>query len=448
MASSIGQKFTPYTLLKFALPSMIMMVFMSCYTIIDGIFVSRFLGDHALSSVNIVYPIINILLAIGIMLATGGSAVVAKKLGENSKKEAREDFTFLVFMGTIFSIILLILTLAFLDDICRMLGASDILLENSKAYLGTLILFAPACMLQSLFQALFVTADKPHIGLLLTVLGGIANAIFDYVFLGVLGTGIEGAAIATGIGQLIPAVIGLIYFFVTRGTLYFVPFHFSGKTLVQASFNGSSEMVTNLSNAIITYLFNIILMKLAGESGVAAITIILYAQFLFNSMYFGFSMGVAPVFSFNYGAKNIPQLQHVYKICTRFVLVSSLVVTLFSIFSADIIVSIFVPRGTQTYELASNGFLLFSFTYLFSGFNVLASSMFTAFSDGKTSALLSFSRTFGFILLSLLILPALLDLNGVWLAIPMAEFLSVFLSVFYLVRKRGVYHYAPVPHKK
>lgn len=422
---------------------MVMMMFMSCYTIIDGIFVSRFLGDNALSSVNMVYPVINILLAVGIMLATGGSAVVAKKLGEGKQKEAREDFSFLVVSGTIASVVLLIVTLLFLKQICLLLGASDLLLSNSQAYLGTLVIFAPACMLQSLFQSLFVTAGKPQIGLALTVIGGITNAILDYVFMGVLGTGIEGAAIATGIGQLIPAVFGLIYFFITRGTLYFTPFRFSGKTLAEASFNGSSEMVTNLSNAVITFLFNNIMLKLAGENGVAAITIILYAQFLFNSMYFGFSIGVAPIFSFNHGAKNIEELQRVYKICTRFVVFSSLAVTLLSIVSSGLIVGIFVQPGTRTYELAANGFVLFSFAYLFSGFNVLVSSMFTALSDGKTSAILSFSRTFGFILLSLLVLPFLLDINGVWLAIPAAEFLAVFLSLFYLERKRSVYHYAP-----
>lgn len=427
---------------------MVMMVFMSCYTIVDGIFVSRFLGDNALSSVNMVYPVINILLAIGIMLATGGSAVVAKKLGEGKQKEAREDFSFLVASGVTASVILLLITLLFLKQICLLLGASELLLSNCQAYLGALVLFAPACMLQSLFQSLFVSAGKPHIGLALTVVGGITNAILDYVFMGALGSGIEGAAIATGIGQLIPAVFGLIYFFITRGTLYFTAFHFSGKTLTEASFNGSSEMVTNLSNAVITFLFNNIMLRLAGENGVAAITIILYAQFLFNSMYFGFSIGVAPIFSFNHGAKNIEELQRVYKICTRFVVLTSLAVTLISVISSKMIVGIFVHPDTKTYELAANGFVLFSFAYLFSGFNVLASSMFTALSDGKTSAILSFSRTFGFILLSLLVLPSLMDINGVWLAIPAAEFLTVFLSLFYLERKRAVYHYAPARNEE
>ena len=206
MAQSIGQKFTPVTLLKFALPSMVMMVLMSCYTITDGIFISRFLGDNALSAVNIVYPVINIVLAIGVMLATGGSAVVAKKMGEGKDDEAKDNFSMLVFTGVVASVVILILTILFLEPICHALGANDSLLANCKAYLFTVVLFAPACMLQSLFQTFFVTAGKPHIGMTLVISAGIANAVLDYVFLSPLGFGIEGAALATGIGQLIPAV--------------------------------------------------------------------------------------------------------------------------------------------------------------------------------------------------------------------------------------------------
>lgn len=285
MAQSIGQKFTPVTLLKFALPSMVMMVLMSCYTITDGIFISRFLGDNALSAVNIVYPVINIVLAIGVMLATGGSAVVAKKMGEGKDDEAKDNFSMLVFTGVVASVVILILTILFLEPICRALGANDSLLANCKAYLFTVVLFAPACMLQSLFQTFFVTAGKPHIGMTLVISAGIANAVLDYVFLSPLGFGIEGAALATGIGQLIPAVVGLFYFFFVKGDLYFTKFHFHGSVLSAASFNGASEMVTNIANAVITYAFNKIMLRLAGENGVAAITILLYSQFLFNALF-------------------------------------------------------------------------------------------------------------------------------------------------------------------
>lgn len=442
MSQSIGQKFSPFSLLKFAFPSMVMMVFMSCYTIIDGIFISRFLGDNALSSVNIVFPIVNILLAVGIMLATGGSAIVAKKMGEGRAAEAREDFSLIVATGLAASFVILILTLLFLEPACLLLGANENLLAHSKAYLGTVMCFAPACMLQSLFQCFYVTAGKPHIGLFLIITGGITNAILDYVFLAPLGFGIEGAALATGIGQLVPAVFGLIYFFVIKRDLYFTKFPFRLKTLGAASLNGASEMVSNLANAIVTYLFNIIMMRLVGPSGVAAITIILYAQFLFNALYMGFSMGIAPVFSYHYGAAGHTELKNVYKISCWFVVLSSLLITGISYLSSEWIVRIFVSAETETYALAVGGFILFSLSFLFSGFNIFSSALFTSLSDGKTSAIISFVRTFGCILISLLTLPALFGINGVWLAIPAAEFLTMFLSVFYHRSKKQIYHYA------
>ena len=437
MSQSISQKFTPISLLKFALPSMVMMMFMSCYTIVDGIFISRYLGSEALSAANIVYPVFNLLLAVGIMFATGGSAVVSKKLGEGKKKRP----SFLTAVGVALSVLLMIATLLFHNQISLFLGSSERILDYCNAYLIYLVLFAPACMLQSLYQSFFVTAGKPRLGLVLTVIAGIANAFFDYFFLAVCGMEIEGAAIATGIGQMIPAVVGTVYFFFFKGELHFVPFHFHGATLKQSCFNGSSEMVSNLANAIITYLFNIILMRIAGENGVAAITIILYAQFLFNSLYLGFSIGVAPVIGFQYGAKNRDQLKSLYKICNCFVIASSVVIAFFSWLLSDGIASIFVPDRGETYVMASEGLRIFALSFLFSGFNIFSSSLFTALSDGKTSAIISFGRTCVFIILSLMILPNILGLTGVWLAIPVAEFLAVFVSVYYQWTKRKKYGY-------
>lgn len=441
MTHSIGQKFTPLSLLKFAFPSIIMMIFMSLYTIIDGVFISRFLGDNALSAANIVYPVINILMAVGIMLATGGSAVVAKKIGEGKNKEAREDFSMLIATGVAASILLVIITLLFLEPICRLLGANDALIDNCIAYLRTVMFFAPACMLQSLFQSFFVAAGKPHIGLSLTIIAGIANAVLDYVFLVPFELGIQGAALATGIGQLIPALFGLLYFFIVKKELYLTRFHFHAATLLQASSNGASEMVTNLSNAIITYLFNLIMIRMVGESGVAAITIILYAQFLFNALYLGFSMGVAPIFSYHHGSGNTKELKNVYRICCLFVILSSVSITLLSYVMAKPVVQVFVNADTATYALAINGFFLFSLSFLFSGFNIFSSALFTAFSDGKSSAIISFARTFLLIVVALLTLPALLGINGVWLAIPVAEFITIFLSVYFHWHKRHLYHY-------
>lgn len=430
MSQSISQKFTALTLLKFALPTMVMMGFMSLYTIVDGIFVSRFAGSDALSSINIVYPILNLLIAVGVMLATGGSAVVSKQLGEGKPGEARESFSMIAAAGVIVSIALLVVTLLFLEQICIFLGANSALLYNSKTYLWILMLFAPACILQTLYQSFLVTAGKPRLGLILIVCGGISNAAFDYLFIAVLGWGVAGAAIATGIGQMIPAVFGTVYFFWVRKELYYTKFRLHGRTMLQACGNGSSEMVSQLSNAVITVLFNLILMKLAGSDGVAAITIILYGQFLFSSLYLGFTIGVGPVFGFHFGAGHLDEVHRLHKICRKFIFICNVVVTLLSFFGAPLIVSAFVGRESAAYALTLNGFILFSASYLFNGLNLYYSGLFTALSDGKSSAIISFSRTFVFIIISLMVLPVLLGINGVWLAVPLAEFLTVFVALF------------------
>lgn len=438
MTQAIGQKFTPFSLLKFAFPSMVMMVFMSLYTIVDGIFISRYVGSHALSSVNIVYPMLNLLLAVGIMLATGGSAIVAMEMGEDRPERARGHFSFFVAVGLLVSVLFLIVGVLFGRNIAYILGANANLIEHCNTYLKILMIFAPACMLQALFQAFFVAAGKPRLGLGVTILGGVANAVLDYIFMGPLNMGVAGAAIATGIGQTIPAIVGLLYFGFGKGELRFVKFAADMRSLLQACINGSSEMVTNISGAVVTYLFNITMMRIAGEEGVAAITIIMYAQFLFNAMYFGFSMGTAPVLSFRYGAKDSTQLQWLSKICTRFVVFSSVAVTLLSFVSAKLVVGIFVARDSTAYEITVPGFIIFAFSYLFSGYNIYSSSFFTALSDGKTSAIISFTRTFGCIVASLLILPRIIGINGVWLAVPIAELLTCGLSYYFQRKEKKV----------
>ena len=266
--------------------------------------------------------------------------------------------------------------------------------------------------------------------------------VLDYVFMGPLQMGVGGAALATGIGQLIPALFGLLYFlFMRNGSLYIVKPHFYVSLLTESSFNGSSEMVTNLSNAIITYLFNVMMLKFLGEPGVAAITIVLYGQFLFNALYMGYSMGVAPVISFNYGKKNTVLLKRIFKICILFISISSVVITVLALISSPLIVEIFTPRTTETYEIAKNGFFLFSINYIFAGINIFASSMFTAFSNGKISAIISFVRTFGMIVANILLLPKFIGVNGIWLAVPAAEFLTIFLSIYYFYKMRKVYQY-------
>lgn len=433
MSSSINQEFTPLKLLRFALPSIIMMMFMSLYTIVDGIFISRFAGSNALSSLNIVYPVINIVVAIATMLATGGNAIISRYLGQGKAQTARECMTQFVLIGVCVSFIILVITQIFLTPICNLLGSNEVLLADCQTYLKIVILFAPACMLQSLFQSYLVTAGHPHLGMFLIIGAGIANACLDYVFIAVFHMGIGGAALATGIGQSIPAIAGLIFFFFNKKELHFTRFHFYPRKIAQACYNGSSEMIGQLSNAIITFLFNIIMIQLAGEHGVAAITILLYGQFLFNAFYMGFSIGISPIVGFQYGAGNKDQLRKIYKVSTLFVLISSVVLTITSNLASTPIVSVFTKEAA-TYELAVVGFSIFAYNFLFSGFNIFSSGIFTALSNGKISAIVSFSRTLVFIVINLMILPRFLGVTGVWIAVPVAEFMTMLLCISMHIR--------------
>ena len=405
-----------------------MMIFMSLYTIVDGIFISRFLGSNALSSLNIVFPVINVVIAIATMLGTGGNAIISKYLGEGRDRDARECLTQFTVIGLAISLLLLVLTQIFLTTLCRALGSTDVLLADCRAYLSVSLMFAPACMLQTLFQSYLVTAGMPALGLFLTIGAGVLNAVLDYVLILVFPMGIAGAAIATGIGQSVPAVAGLFYFLLSRKGLYFTRFRLHPKELFMACYNGSSEMVTQLSNAVITFLFNLIMLDLAGENGVAAITILLYGQFLFNGFYLGFSIGISPIVGFQYGAGNRKQLRSIYRTSFLFVLASSVVLTVIAIISSTPLVSVFT-RDPKTFMLADAGFRIFAFNFLFSGFNIASSGFFTALSNGRVSAIISFLRTLVFIMLSLLTLPRFFGITGAWLAIPVAEFLTLLLAL-------------------
>ena len=438
MSHSLSKKFTFGSLLLFALPTTIMMVVMSLYTIVDGVFVSRFVSTNALSSVNIVYPVINIVLGISVMLSTGSNAIVAKKMGEGRPDSARETFTTIILLNIIIGLVFAVLGTLAAVPLSRMLGASDLLLKDCVTYLRWQLAFAPSLMLQIQFQMFFVTEGKPGIGLFLTLLAGIANAVLDYVLIVPMGMGIAGAAIATVTGYSIPALI----FAAARKSLWFVRPRIVKKELGETCLNGSSEMVTNLSSGVITFLFNLLMMHFAGEDGVAAITIIQYSQFLLNALFMGFSQGVSPVISFNYGSQNHQQLRQVFKTSLIFTAASSLAVFLMAQLGGSLVVEIFARRGTPVYELARHGFMIFACSFLFSGFTIFASALFTALSDGRISAIISFVRTFGLIITSLLVLPFIIGMDGVWLAIPIAEFGGILLCLYFLRKYRTKYHYA------
>lgn len=441
MSNSLAKKFNFSSLLKFTMPTIIMMVFMSLYMIVDGVFVSRFIGTNALSAVNIVYPLMNVVLAIAIMLATGGSAIIAKKMGEGKADEARENFSLLMIIGIAIGLSITILGIIFLKPIINMLGATNVLFDYCYDYTLVSLLFIPFMIIQLLFQYFFVTAGKPSIGLILTVIGGISNIVLDYVLIVPLDMGIRGAAIATGIGYLLPAICGIIYFLQQKGTLYFTKPKWDLKVIINSCTNGSSEMVTNLSTGVTTFLFNTTMIKYLGENGVAAMTIVLYGQFLLTAVYLGFSSGVAPVISYNYGNNNKQQLRKIFQISTIFIIITSLLSFGASILLSSNIVHIFANVDSEVYDIAINGFLLFSFSFLVTGINIFASAMFTAYSNGTVSAIISFLRTFVFIIVGIMFLPLTWGVNGLWLAVPLAELLTLIISLICFIRYRHTYGY-------
>lgn len=427
--TSFSQDFNTTKLLRFAMPSIIMMMIMSSYTIIDGMFVSRYVGSNALAAINIVYPFMSIAIGIGTMLSTGGNAIISIYLGQGEKKKARKSLTMFVVIALIISVVLMTIGFCFLTPICRLLGATDVLLHDCQTYLKIIMLFTPACMLQILFQSFLVTAERSKLGLILIIGAGVLNISLDYIFIAQMQLGVSGAAYATGIGQLLPAVIGFIYFSFSKRELHFSKFSIKPKIILEACYNGSSEMIGQLSNGIITFFFNIILIRLAGTAGVAAITIILYGQFLFNAFFTGFSMGISPIIGFKYGANDRKSLRIIYKSSIIFVIITSIILALVSFIFAVPLVSIFT-QDVETQTLAITGFKIFTINFIFSGFNIISSGMFTALSNGKVSAIISFSRTLVFLIISLFTLSWLFGVTGVWFSVPVAEFSTLLLSIY------------------
>lgn len=438
----LSQDFDIKSLLKFAFPTIVMMLLMGLYTIVDTIFVARFVGTNALSALNIVCPVINLIVGLGTMLATGGSAIVARKMGAGKTLRASQDFTLIIGAGALLGAAITVLGTALIDTIIRGLGASGILFSYCKEYLFILLLFTPASMLQILFQNLIVTAGRPGIGMALGVSAGVANILFDYIFMVPLQMGIKGAALGTIFGYLIPTVAGILYFTVGNGSLHFRKPVSDISVLAESCANGFSEMVSQGASAVTTFLFNRIMMKLLGEDGVASITIIIYTQFLLTALYIGFSMGVAPVISFNYGKQDNARLKRVFSICMRFIILVSIVIFGTAITFGSSLVSLFSEKGTRVYEITRRGFLIFPFSFLFCGLNIFASATFTALSNGKLSAVLSFLRTFGLILVLLLILPEFMGVVGVWMAVPIAELLTMVVALSFLYHNKDRYHYA------
>ncbi len=429
------------SLLRFSFPTIVMMIFNSIYTMVDGIFVSNFVGADALSAINIVYPFMFLVIGIGVMLGTGGSAIIARKMGENDLISAREDFSLLIITGLVISVIMQISGFIFCTPLIEFLGSTQRLMPYCRNYLLYNLIGLPAFMLQMMFQSLFVTAGRPKLGMSVTIMAGTANILLDYIFVKELGIGIRGAAIATDIGYFIPAVIGLIVFCSKKNSLYFTRPKWQSSTIIRTCTNGSSEMVTNLACSVINLMFNLITMRIAGETGVAAITIVLYSQFLFTAVFLGFSTGVAPVISYRYGENNTAELKKLFKTCMTIIMFFSLVSVIFAFVGDNTVVSAFAKRGTEEYKMAIQGFPIFSVNYMFAGVSIFSSSMFTALSNGKISALISFVRSFLFIVVSLAVFPRLFNMNGVWISVPVAEIAGFILSIICIIKNKNEYKY-------
>lgn len=418
------------------------MVFLSLYTIIDGMFISRFVGELALSATNMFYPITSFQLALGVMLGTGGSAIIALKMGKGNIQEAKEDFTSITLVAIVIGLLFTIICIPFLNTILKLLGTSSAQMSYCKIYAKTLLYFSPMMFLQVLFQMFFVTAGKPNLGLAMNAIGGVANMILDYLFMGPFKMGVAGAAIATGIGYCIPAIAGLIYFTFNRnGTLYFVKFTFRPQVLLRTCANGSSEMVSNVATSVTTFLFNIIFMKFWAENGVATIAILSYLQFVFNALFMGFAMGISPIVSYKYGAGDTAQLKKIFRFAISFVFLCSLGIYAISKSTIAFSISMFTDIGSPVYNLAITGFHIYALQFLFSGFSIFSSALFTALNNGIVSAIISFSRTFIFLVGSLLVLPAVWGEIGVWYAAPIAELLGIIVSITFLVFCKKKYQY-------
>lgn len=442
MDHTLAKKFTFTSLLLFAIPNIIMMICLSMYIIIDGMFVSRLIGTTALSAVNMFYPAICFEMAVAIMIATGGSAIVARKMGEGNQKEAQNYLSFLIIVELLIGISIAIFGNLFTSDIISFLGASSTQAPLSITYAKIIFTFAPAFFLQTAFQTFFVTAGRPTLGLIVTIIAGITNIVLDYIFMAPLNMGVAGAAIATGIGYCIPAIVGILFFLTAeKNPLHFVRPQFNGKVLLQSCANGSSEMVTNLANAATTFLFNYTLLKFYGENGVASITIILYFQYIFTALYFGYSNGIAPILSYKFGNGDKKQLQSIFKSSILFLIISSIAANILIHLTVTNALTIFTPSGSDVYSITLHGFNIYSPAFIIMGLGIFSSSMFTAFSDGKTSAIISFSRTFIFIIGAVLILPSIFGKTGVWIAVPIAEILGFMVALFYLVTKKKRFAY-------
>ena len=439
---NLSDNFNYGKLLRFTFPSIIMLVFSSVYGVVDGYFVSNYAGKTSFAAVNFIMPVLMILGCIGFMFGTGGGALIAKTLGEKDDKKANEIFTMIVAVSVGVGVFLTVLGIALMPLISRLLGADGKMLDDSVLYGRIVTIGLPFYILQYEFQCLFATAGKPKLGLYVTAAAGVTNMVLDYMLVAVFPLGIIGAAAATAFSQLVGGVIPLIYFLRENSSLLrFTKFKFDGRALFKTCTNGSSEFLSNIAMSVVSMLYNRQLMRYAGEDGVSAYGVLMYVGMIFMAVFVGYSVGVAPIVGYNYGAQNKEQLKNILRKSTVVIFVTAVVMFAASEFLSAPLSRIYVGYDQNLLEITVDAFKIFSFAFLFSGFAIFGSSFFTALNDGLTSALISFFRTLVFQAASVLIFPLIWDLDGIWISIVAADVMAVALTLVFVFAKRKKYGY-------
>lgn len=438
----LSDHFTYGRMMRFTLPPIVMMIFTSIYGVVDGFFVSNFVGKSAFTAVNFVMPVIMILGGLGFMFGTGGSALIAKTLGEGDSERANGIFSMLILFSALCGVAIAGIGLAVLRPVVALLGAEGELLENSILYARVVIIGIPALFLQYEFQSLLVTAEKPKLGLWVTVAAGVTNMALDALFVAVFRWGIVGAAVATVLSECIGGLLPVVYFFCKNTSrLRFTKPVFSGRDLLRICTNGSSELMSNIAMSLVSMLYNTQLLRYAGEDGVAAYGVLMYVSMIFVAVFIGFSVGTAPVIGFHFGAQNHGELKSLLRKSLTVISVFSVCMFALALGLAKPLSLLFVGYDETLMEMTLHAFFIFSFSFFFSGFAIYGSSFFTALNDGITSAIISFLRTLVFQIAAVLIFPLIWKLDGIWISIVAAEAMAVVVSAAFLVAKRKKYHY-------
>ena len=442
MKIQLSDHFTYGKLARFTIPSIVMMIFTSIYGVVDGIFVSNYVGKTAFAAVNLIMPFLMIFGALGFMIGTGGSALISKTMGEGKREKANELFSMLILLSAAAAAVLTVLGIALMRPVAILLGAEGAMVEDCVVYGRILMVTLVPFILQNEFQSFCVAAERPRLGLAVTVAAGLTNMVLDALFVAVFRWGIVGAAWATSISQMVGGVIPFVYFLLPNSSaLRLRRFRFDGRALFRSCTNGSSELVSNLSMSLVNMLYNFQLMRVAGEDGVAAYGVIMYVNFIFVGVFLGYSFGVAPVVSYHYGAGNEGELKSLFRKSLTIIALCAAVLTAAAEGLAGPLSGIFVSYDAGLYEMTRRGFMIYSASFLFMGFNMFGSSFFTALNDGLVSALISFLRAFLFQVGAILVLPALLGIDGVWLAVVTAELLALTVTVTCLVKNKKKYQY-------